>query len=297
MSLWDSLKTFLAIEPMQERDIDSFVDHPGLTEQLAAIQGLSPRPWRVAGLTEALGVPAIFRAVSLIANTTGSLAIEAYRKGAPLLAEQRPRIIVRPNPFTTPRDFYRDTAYSMATRGEAWWWVASRDIDGSALSLLPVNPAEVTVSEDERDLRYPIIEWRGRRMPNADMVQITLLREPGALRGVGPLQMCGAAISVAVESRRSGPPTSSPRAASRRSSSRPRWRSMTTRSRRSRRSGSPRHRTCRRSSTPASSPSRRWARTSRAPRCCRPASTRSATRRGCSASPAASSTTSRRAHR
>jgi len=199
MGMIDSLKRFLAIEPMQERNIDSFVDHPGLTEQLMAVQGLTPRPWRVAGLSEALGVPAVYRAVTLISNTTGALSLEAFRKGVRLDDDARPRVIVRPNPFSTPRDFYRDTAYSMATRGEAWWWVAKRDVDDSALSLLPVNPAEVSVTEDERDLRYPIIEWRGRRMKNEDMRQLTLAREPGGLRGLGPLQMCGAAISVAVE--------------------------------------------------------------------------------------------------
>ena len=200
MGMIDAIKSFLTLEPMQERQIDSFVDHPGLTEQLMAVQGLTPRPWRVAGVREALGVPAILRAVTLISNTTGALSLEAYRKdGTKLDNNSRPRIIVRPNPFTTPRDFYRDTAWSMASRGEAWWWVAKRDTDGTALSLLPVNPAEVAVTENERDLRYPIIEWRGRRMPNEDMRQITLAKEPGTLRGVGPLQLCGAAVSVAVE--------------------------------------------------------------------------------------------------
>ena len=127
MGMLDAVKKFLTLEPMQERSIDSFVDHPGLTEQLMAVQGLTPRPWRVAGLQEALGVPAIFRAASLIANTTGALSMEAFRKdGTKLDNNARPRVIVRPNPFTTPRDFYRDTAWAMATRGEAWWWVAKR---------------------------------------------------------------------------------------------------------------------------------------------------------------------------
>ena len=205
MGLRDSIRAVLApfspIEelPLNERAIDSFTNYPDLETQLLAVQGLTARPWRAPSITDAVGVPAIYRAVTLIANTTGSLSLNAYRKGRRLSNEDRPRLIVRPNPFTTPRDFFRDTAYAMATRGEAWWWVAARGPDGEALSLLPVNPAEVTVEENERDLRYPIVKWRGRTMPNADMVQITLLREPGALRGAGPLQVCGAAISVAVE--------------------------------------------------------------------------------------------------
>lgn len=204
MGMIDAMKKFLTLEPMQERTIvDPFTPAPDLDAQIAAlwVRQARSRPWRVASITDAIGVPAVYRAVTLIANTTGALSLEAYRRdGTKLDNNARPRIIVRPNPFSTPRDFFRDTSYSMATRGEAWWWVAKRDADGSAMSLLPVAPAEVSVTEDERDLRYPRIEWRGKKMRNEDMVQITLAKEPGGLRGIGPLQMCGAAISVAVES-------------------------------------------------------------------------------------------------
>jgi HK97 family phage portal protein len=206
MAFWDTVKRLLAAQPIlmdqgliETRAIDSFVDHPGLTEQLLAVQGLTDRPWRAAGLREALGVPAIFGAVTLISNVVGSLTMRALRNEIEIPPDDRPRVIVRPDPFTIPREFYRQTAYNMATRGEAWWWIAARDIDGNAISVLNVNPAEVTVTRDERDLRYPIIEWAGRRMPNADMRQLVYQRDSGGLRGYGPLQICGAAISVAVE--------------------------------------------------------------------------------------------------
>jgi HK97 family phage portal protein len=193
MSFLDPIRDFLGI-----RSID--FDLPPLEDQLAAIRQQSNfRPWRAASIREALGVPAIYRAVSLIANTTGALTLEAYRRGRRLDDGDRPRLIVRPDPFTTPRDFYRDTAWNMATRGEAWWWVAKRDFDDIPLSLINVPPSEVRVEENTRDLRYPIIHWRNRRMPNEDMRQITLNREPGEYRGIGPLQVCGAAVSVAVE--------------------------------------------------------------------------------------------------
>jgi hypothetical protein len=53
---------------------------------------------------------------------------------------------------------------------------------------LPVHPREVKVSHNERDLRFPIIEWRGRRMANEDMRQVILLPDESGLRGVGPLR-------------------------------------------------------------------------------------------------------------
>ena len=170
-----------------------------LQSQISAIWGASPRPWRSASVKEALGVPAILRCVSLISSVGGSLSMNAYRRGTELDPDDRPRLMVRPNPFTTPRDFFRDTIYSMATRGEGWWWVAARDEAKLPLSLIPVNPAEVKVEEDPDDLRYPKVFWRNKLMPREDMRQITYLREPGSLRGYGPLQACGAAVSIAVE--------------------------------------------------------------------------------------------------
>lgn len=194
-------QTHLAMsEDIQTRAIDSFTSYPGLTEQLLAVQGLTARPWRFPSITEALGVPAIFGAVNLIANVTGSMTMRALRNEVELPPADRPRIIVRPDPFRIPREFYGGTAYNLATRGEAWWWTAKRDVDGQPMSLINVPPHEVTVEENRDDLRYPIIRWRNRLMRNEDMRQLVYAREPGALRGHGPLQMCGAAISVSVES-------------------------------------------------------------------------------------------------
>ena len=186
-----------SIQPRATEDVSTLGDF---------IARLDPRagrasPWRPASVREAMGVPAIFGAVTLISNTTGSLTMRAYRDEVVLPDTERPSIIIRPDPFHIPRDFYRDAAYWLATRGETWWWVAARDNDDNALSLITVPPYEVTVEENPRDLRYPIIQWRGKTMPNADMRQLTYLRDPDSkgLRGWGPLQACGAAISVAVE--------------------------------------------------------------------------------------------------
>src|SRR6185369_11460553 len=103
---------------------DMFV--PGLPEKvetrtgdsigdLVARLGYTARPWRPASTREAIGVPSIFRAVALISGVTGALSMDAYRKGVKMDADDRPRIMVRPDPFRKPRAFYRDTAWNMAT--------------------------------------------------------------------------------------------------------------------------------------------------------------------------------------
>lgn len=203
MGLIDGFRALMELQtiprpPLQERSIDSFADNPTY-ENLLRLARTRDVPWRAASVRDALGVPAILRAVTLISNTTGALSLRAFVHGEAVDDESRPRLIMRPNPFTTPRVFFRDTAYYMATRGEAWWWVAKRDIDDAPLSLIPIHPREITVEQNPRDLRYPTIKWRGKTMANDDMRHITLMPSEDGLRGTGPLQLCGAAVSVAVE--------------------------------------------------------------------------------------------------
>lgn len=203
MALWDQISRFMALSPMHaEPDIEarSLEEFPDLQSQLDNLRRQASI-WAPASVQEAMGVPAIFRAVSLIASTTGSLSMEAYQNGSKITDPTSvPRIIVRPNPFTTPQVFFRDTAYYLASRGEAWWWVAHRDVDGIADALYPVPPWEVTVAQNDRNRLRPTIEWQGKEMANEDMRHITFLPDVMNLRGVGPLQLCGAAASVAVES-------------------------------------------------------------------------------------------------
>lgn len=204
MSLWDRVAQFLALEPLQQRT--AFLDAPDMSTQIAAVRRTqqATRPWRLPSIIEALGVPAISRAVTLISNTTGSLAMQAFRDGATM--PDVPRVVSRPDPYQTPREFYRDSAYCLATRGEYVWWIASRDTDGTPSALVVVPLAELSVEENPRNRLFPVYRWgtvKSTRYsganPTGDFVHQTYLREPGQLRGMGPLQLGMAAASVSVE--------------------------------------------------------------------------------------------------
>lgn len=185
------------IGPIQTRSAN---DEP-LQEALSAIyrRRATMRPWRVASVDDALAVPSIFSAVTLIASTMGTLSMEAYRNELLMPAVDRPRLIVRPNPNSTPYAFFFLSAFYKATRGERWWWVAKRDADDSAMSLFPVPPWEVRVTANDRNRLRPKIEWGNEEMDPDDMIQDIWFPDPTGLRGEGPLQKAGAAVSVAVE--------------------------------------------------------------------------------------------------
>jgi HK97 family phage portal protein len=205
MPLWDRLTQLLALNPQVEHERSlllarPFDDFPDLNTQLANIRGQFTQPWRRASVSTALGVPAIFGAVSMVSNLVGSMSMKAFRNEVELPPDQRPRVIVRPDPFTIPREFYRATTWNLATRGEGCWWIAKRDGDGNAISVLNLPPQEVTITENPRNALRPLIAWRDRDIPFDDFRHLVYSREPGQFRGIGPLQMCGAAVSVAVES-------------------------------------------------------------------------------------------------
>lgn len=187
---------------LQERSILFESTELPVSDQIAAIRrrrANADRPWRAPTVRDALGVPAIFRSVALISNTAGALSLRAFRDGVLLSDSDRPQIVKRPQPRRTPGQFTTDTVFSIATRGEGWWWIAKRDGDGLASALVVVPAREIRVEENPNNRLRPTILWGDRIMPNEDMVQICYLQEPGELRGFGPLQMCGAAISVSVE--------------------------------------------------------------------------------------------------
>lgn len=181
---------------LSTRSIDSFADAPGLTEQLLAIQGMRDVPYRTMSVRQALSVPAVMHSVQLIAGIIGSLPMLAYRNGVQM--NPTPRLVARPDPFTTVRGFLFGTGWNMAARGEAIHYAAAVDADEAALTILNLPLAEVQVDWDERQLERTYT-WRGRALDAARVRHIRLFDIPGELRGLGPLQLMGAALSVAAE--------------------------------------------------------------------------------------------------
>lgn len=160
--------------PLETRAIDSFADTPGLTEQLLRVQGLrTSSSWAPVGLRDALAIPAVFRAVTLISNLIGTFTLEAWRNGVRMA--EPPRIVQRPDPFRTARDFWRSIGWNLATRGEADLYIGARDSDGLPLSVLSIPPAELQGRyEDPRDELVHRVswEWRNVPIPSSSIVQI-----------------------------------------------------------------------------------------------------------------------------
>jgi len=144
MGLRDTLSALVYGPPTKKAWSPEFVEKrltatPGsLIGTLERLSGSTVRSgvWRRVSVREALGVPAIHRAVAIISSTTGMLSVQAYRNG--VIMDEPPRIISRPDPYETPRAFYGGTAADMAKYGEFVWWISTTDTDGLASSLIRV---------------------------------------------------------------------------------------------------------------------------------------------------------------
>ena len=175
----------------------------GVLERLTS--HVSSRPWRLPSVNEALGVPALQRAASLISGTTGMLSMQGVRNGE--VMEVSPPLLARPDPYHDATEFYSGTAGDMAKYGEFVWWIASLDTDGHAAALIRVPLHELRVEDNVSNRLLPVYRWGSIQStryspanPKGRFVHRKYpLADPFQLRGRGPLQMCGAAASVAVE--------------------------------------------------------------------------------------------------
>jgi HK97 family phage portal protein len=193
------LQRLLGFEERSHDPLDPDATYPDIDAQLYARQRahVSSRP--AATIGEALGIPAIFRAVTLLSTVAASLQLKEYVNGREVTPAAP--VIRRPQRAWTPGAFTRQTVLNMAAYGEAIWIVKERDAGGLASDLVPVKPTLL-----KSDFSGIVHDWytydrNGKRFDynRADVVHIPFIQDPGDGRGRGPLQMCGVATNVAVE--------------------------------------------------------------------------------------------------
>lgn len=190
-------------EPLEQRsaELDPGIAYPDIDAQLYERQrarrgGVAPPTVR-----EALGQPAIYRAVSLIGSAAGALNLVEYVNSEPL--EVASTVVRRPAAAWTPGAFSWVTAQDMATYGEAIWLTLARDVSGIASNVIPVPPFTMRSEWDGINFRW-FSKRNGKEIEQdpADVKHIPLIRNRETGRGMGPLQTCGAAVNVSVEADR-----------------------------------------------------------------------------------------------
>lgn len=144
----------------------------------------------------ALGIPAIWRGVTLISDAIGALPIHAYRHGE--LVYQTPKILDRPVPTETRMETYAAMAASLIVHGNYIAVLGEPGANGLPEYFYPVEPDRVQVSrESDGRVVYRIDE---KPYDKSEILHIKYFTMPGSLVGEGILaaqkQAIGKGIAI-----------------------------------------------------------------------------------------------------
>jgi HK97 family phage portal protein len=151
--------------------------------------GIIPPPRSAsAGVStsDALSLAAVFRAVSILSTAIKQLSIHVYRDGVEL--PSTPIWVRQPNPNQTRAAFLEQTVNSMALSGNAFWRVYRQGARNDVVKLECLNPFDVMIQSDDYGNLLGYVYRGTQKLSIADIQQLSLLRVPGNLYGLGPIQ-------------------------------------------------------------------------------------------------------------
>lgn len=137
------------------------------------------------GLADALELPSVVRGRQLLTSTAALMVPQLIRDQ--VAAADQPRIVRRPDPYTTRQAFIASSVAGLVDHGEVFWRIGERDQDGFARFAVVLHRDEVRVEWDARrwQRRY---HWRDQELTHGvDVLHIALDMGPAELHGHGPL--------------------------------------------------------------------------------------------------------------
>lgn len=141
--------------------------------------------------SDALGLIAVYRAVSIRVIALKQMSLDVEQAGKPVAT---PAIIRLPDPATNTAlsPFIEQTVVSLNLSGNAYWRKRN-DSAGALNSLEVLNPHDVTIrtASSGRVVGYT---YRGHDLKVAEVQHLSKLRVPGTPYGLGPIQAARAEL-------------------------------------------------------------------------------------------------------
>jgi HK97 family phage portal protein len=146
----------------------------------------------------AFEIVAFFSAVSLISDTISTLPIDClYRKDGEIYPfRPRPVWVDQPDVDNTRQAHYQQVLVSLLTDGNSFTRVF-RDGNGEIVNLVVLDPLSVEIRRNALGRKMFIVTGEKDALSSAEIVHITDLLEPGALRGVSRVTKLNNALGVA----------------------------------------------------------------------------------------------------
>lgn len=137
----------------------------------------------------ALGIPAVYRGISLIADAIGALDLCAYRNKREVMP--KPAILVRPNPEETRMETISAMAAGLIMHGNYIAVLGEPGSNGLPDSIYPVAPDRVQVSRDKGRVIYKIDD---KVYDKSEIFHIKNFVLPGDIVGRGILSIAKQAL-------------------------------------------------------------------------------------------------------
>lgn len=194
MGFWSSLLGLPVIEGA-ERLPDPEQRSEAPAEPPSTPEGITP-PARSAIRTvtqdQAMSLIPVYRAVQIISSAVSQLTLDLWRGDVPVAA---PTWVRQPD-VKMPRSAWLEmTANSLALSGNAFWRIVRNSPAESPSALVVMDPYEVHIHDDGT------FSHRGTKLQRWQVQHLALLRVPGRMRGLGPIQAAAQDIRGAIDVR------------------------------------------------------------------------------------------------
>ena len=164
------------------------------------------------GLDHALGLPALYSCVRLLAESLASLPIKIYTRhpgGGSAIRYTGPSIFDSPSTSANLYDWVYQCMTSLLLHGNAWGFVTGRDGYGYPTGIDWIPPDMVNVMDDEQQPWNPlrtrvyvygrlIADWR------SELFHIRAFTVPGRTEGISPLRSFAMTVMSGLETQRYG---------------------------------------------------------------------------------------------
>lgn len=148
---------------------------------------------------QATGLGAVYRAFQIMETSVEQLSMYAERNGE-RDSSANASLVKRPSLDMDPGEFCAGTVLSLMASGN-FYWLHKGVMPGTKTpaDLVLLNPHEVHVTEDQHGtVTY---HYRGRKYGRDEMTHRYMLRLPGKLTGIGPVQAAQIELRGALELR------------------------------------------------------------------------------------------------
>jgi len=129
-----------------------------------------------------LGVPALWRGITLISDAIGAMPLHAYRGDK--LVKPTPSVLVRPHPPYTRMETISAMASALLIHGNYIAVLGEPGANGLPETFYPIEPNRVNVARNNGRMVYTI---DGKSYDQSQILHIKNFSMPGALVGVGIL--------------------------------------------------------------------------------------------------------------